>query len=424
MVEHEQSADPADKSVTHQHIAERCGVTQATVSRAFQRPDLVKAATRERILAVAAELGYDPALHETARRLALHRHGRKIIHHAIGLTFLTYLYKMNYYSRLYEGIMEGLAGLDYALLMKLLPHRDAIDRQVELPAIFWRGDIDGLLFCPGTPKMTLQQIFHHPLFRQCPKVGMLVRDFPGCSMVIANERQGAYQATKHLLAWGHRQFLHVIGYGENLDNRLTGVRRALLESALPPAQHLHLFKCHGNWYDPLHTPLVAHDDEQQDATQLLRYLRAHPQITALLALNDANAINIWYALNDAGYDIPLDYSLIGFDNTDPLPGARGGNLLTSVSIPLQQIGKEAVRLLIRQIEAPSYEWEELSFPPNWRSATRPPSPLLVHAQTSRRPIVVLPIICQSLAGGTPALQSHNPIVSGMGGMGGMGGFRS
>ena len=78
-------------------------------------------------------------------------------------------------------------------------------------------------------------------------------------------------------------------------------------------------------------------------------MHAHPEVTGILALNDACALNIWDTLEEIGVHIPQQISLIGFDDTDPYPGERGRNLLTSVRLPLHEMGRDAARVLLQHI---------------------------------------------------------------------------
>ena len=110
--------------------------------------------------------------------------------------------------------------------------------------------------------------------------------------------------------------------------------------------------------------------------RLRGYLEEHPAVTAILPLNDSNAIHCWRVLQDAGYRIPEDISIIGFDDTDPLPDSNGNNLLTSVHLPLEEIGRETIRLLIRQIESRQMEQVEICLPVTLRvrNSTGPARP--------------------------------------------------
>jgi DNA-binding LacI/PurR family transcriptional regulator len=78
-------------------------------------------------------------------------------------------------------------------------------------------------------------------------------------------------------------------------------------------------------------------------------MRAHPEVTAILGWNDGVALHAWYTLEAAGWRIPGEISLIGFDDAAAMPGPDGRNLLTTVRVPLREIGEEAARLITARV---------------------------------------------------------------------------
>ena len=95
-----------EHAVTQRDIAERCGVHQTAVSQALRHDPSISAATRERILAVALELGYDPEQHDAARRLVSRRHGTRIINRLIALFLPPRFHQSTYFLKLFQGIWD------------------------------------------------------------------------------------------------------------------------------------------------------------------------------------------------------------------------------------------------------------------------------------------------------------------------------
>ena len=93
---------PKHGVVTLKDIAEHCGVTVATVSRALRDPERHSKDTTERIMQAAAELGYDPLHHQGARRLALSRFGKHLVNHLIAVIFPPYFYRANYFAEILQ----------------------------------------------------------------------------------------------------------------------------------------------------------------------------------------------------------------------------------------------------------------------------------------------------------------------------------
>ncbi len=97
-------------------------------------------------------------------------------------------------------------------------------------------------------------------------------------------------------------------------------------------------------------------------------------MTGILALNDACALNIWDTLQEVGVRIPEQISLIGFDDTDPYLGDGGRNLLTSVRLPLYDMGREAARIIMQHITGELTQHVERTFSVRLmvRNSTMPP----------------------------------------------------
>jgi len=372
------------KLVTLQDVAQRCGFTKSTVSRALLNDPRVKPTTRSHILAIAEEMGYNPSQNAAARRLVLRGRGMDILNHNVALCIRSDMYTVNYYMLVFKGIVDELAHTDFTLLMLLAPPNEQ-DAVRALPPTFERGDIDGIITCAGINIPGALDLFRrHPLLKNCPVVGTVTKDVGSTSVVLGDEAQGAYLSAKHLLELGHREIIHYQGHAgqENYQKRLAGVRRAFSEYGLDAETHIHSMPFPQVWIEPhgLGNGKTGagelSDDAMQFSARLLATLRDHPRITAILPLNDANAIRIWRVLQDEGYRVPDDISIIGFDDTDPMMDLQGQNLLTSVRLPLEEIGREAVRLLMRQIEMHQLDPVEVVLPVELmlRQSTAPAHP--------------------------------------------------
>ncbi len=96
----------------------------------------------------------------------------------------------------------------------------------------------------------------------------------------------------------------------------------------------------------------------------------------MIALNDPSAIHACLQLDHAGYRVPAEISVVGFDDTDPLLDSDGRNLLTTVRTPLRELGGAAARLLLEGLEAPDQSDREITLSPTLviRGSTAAPSP--------------------------------------------------
>jgi LacI family transcriptional regulator len=341
------------KPITLQDIAERCGVSKMTVSLALRRDTRISKETTARVQAVAEELGYNAAQQEAARRLALRKHGQDVVNRLVALIFPPHFYRMRYFSDIFRGLLEALTPEGFGLLSTSLLHRD-----MELPPVYHRGEVDGLVVyasLAGDPAVMK--------LRECAGFGrrpvvILLGSKPDSLCVESDDRGGAVDTARHLLALGHRHILQFVfpGPEPRLAKRLDGLRATLTEAGLEPERHLHLLKVPSGWMDP--ERISAFNDDAYWATRdpatdpLVSYLRAHPEVTAVLGINDAVALHAWTVLRRAGYRVPEDISIVGFDDTDPMLDANGRNLLTTVHVPLVEVGQTAARLLVERVTNP------------------------------------------------------------------------
>lgn len=348
------------RAVTLQDIANRCGLSLFTVSLALRDDTRVKPATAARVRAAAEALGYDPARNQTARRLALMRHGRHMLNRVVALFVPQSLEEARYYNRLFWGVLHGLAEEGFALLVNKLPTAKG-QPGPDLTPLVRQGDIDGIIV-PENPTNDPQiQALRESSGRELPLVS-LIWPGDGYSSVTADDAGGMAAATRHLLALGHRQLLYLIQQSPNIlsERRLDGIRLALREAGLNPDHSLHVLPAYPRWVNP--RLAEAHRDDDGGEHPLSRWLHAHPAVTAVLGWNDGVALHAWYTLEAAGWRIPADISLIGFDDTDAYPGSDGRNLLTSVQVPLREIGEAAARFIVRRILGDATADEHLAVP--------------------------------------------------------------
>lgn len=172
---------------------------------------------------------------------------------------------------------------------------------------------------------------------------------PQRASVTADEYSGAKAATEHLLELGHRRiaFLH----SENsfsIPPRLRGYEDALREAGIAPRQNWRRVLSGKNEVGAQFSA-AGRRDLTSWITEGGRNNWKKVGCTALLCHNDETAVGALQALKENGLRVPDDVSVVGFDGTDI--GEYSSPRLTSVEIPLHQIGKAAVGLLERQIEA-------------------------------------------------------------------------
>ena len=301
--------------VTLQTIADALGVSRTTVSNAYNRPDQLAPALRDRILATARELGYsgpDPA----ARGL---RSGRRDV---VGLLFteqLSYAFTDPAAVLLLQGIARATEAAGLALLLVPAHGRGARsavqDAVVDAFCIYSMPD--------GHPNV------HAALERRLPTIVVDEPRLEGHAYVGIEDRKGARLAAEHLLGLGHRRFA-LLSEPTRDRERLRGYRDALQAAGIAWEQVVR------------HEQAANHPDRGLEGGRAL--LAAEPRPTALLACTDQLALGALEAARELGLRVPEDVSVVGFDD---VPGAAWSTpALTTVRQPLLEKGEIAGRLLI------------------------------------------------------------------------------
>jgi|tagenome__1003787_1003787.scaffolds.fasta_scaffold20785655_2 DNA-binding LacI/PurR family transcriptional regulator len=320
--------------VTLQTIADRVGVSRMTVSNAFSRPDQLSASLRDRILAVAEELGYvgpDP----TARALARGTTG------AVGLLMsdtLHYTLTDQVAMTFIASIADELAPTGLALTLLSAAPREGIvpARDVAMDgALVYSCDLSS----PAVGWL---------MRRRLPVVFVDQPPAPGVTSVNIDDRGGARAAAGHLLGLGHRRIGIVTsgfggGYGVLDDPRTAALAYGELQRML-------------GWLDELHAagvrPTVVrlpHGDPEEVGSSGGETLLAGPEPpTAILAFSDAIARGVIHAVEDKGLSVPGDVSVVGFDDNPMARWMRPA--LTTVRQDVDAKGRTAVRALTTEME--------------------------------------------------------------------------
>jgi LacI family transcriptional regulator len=370
-------------SVTQKDIAQRCGISQMAVSLALRRDSRVSAATIERVLAVAAELGYDPAQHQAARRMVLKRHGQDVVNHIIAAFVPANYYRFTYYTSILQGMLDVLTEANFGLLIQYLPRHYTLPAY-NLPPAFSSGNIDAAMMVgyPTIMAALCTRLRANPGFTDRPVIS-LMSSVAECAAVMPDETTGAYAVARHLVDLGHRRLTLVTAPWGNIDaveDRVTATRNALCDGGLDPVTALDIIHIEGwKWLLPLPENDYT-DDERLLFTKpdgqftLADYLARHPDVTAFLAPNDASALHLWYGLRQLGRRVPEDISLVGFDDTDSMPDDYGRNCLTTVHLPLIEMGHQAARHLLDRINGDQEDDPTYTLPTELvvRRSTAPP----------------------------------------------------
>jgi len=309
-------------------VADHLGVSRATVSNAYNRPDQLSPALRERILAAARELGYsgpDPA----ARGLRLRRTG------TVGVLLgesLTYAFRDPAAAMFLEGIANESERTGTSMLLIPSPVGDDATSAVRNAAV------DGFcIYCVSDSRHQLSAVIE----RRLPTVLIEGDAIEGAARVDIDQRTGAYSAAQHLKELGHER-VGILGERLHADGYRGWVDEPRLDTATEPVTRgralgyrdvfagAPIYEARGNRFEAGY----------QAAAEMLD---RHPEVTAILAETDMLAFGTQRLAAERGLRIPEDLSLVGFD--DIPPAARNVPPLTTVRQPLEEKGEVAYQLL-------------------------------------------------------------------------------
>jgi LacI family transcriptional regulator len=317
------------KRPTVADVARRAGVSAMTVSRVVNNDSRVLPATRAKVDAAIAALGYVPNL--AARSLAGARQCRiALLHSNPSAAYLS------------EFLMGSLAaaGANDALL-QVEPY-DAIEPPADLAKRLAQHRTDAVLL---PPPLSDDLVLLDALRSAGLAIAQIAtgRPSPLAQAVTIDDEAAAHAMTRHLLALGHRHIGFIAGNANQAASglRRAGYERALREAAMAPASDL----------------IVQGDFTYRSGlgaaeTLLLR----QPRPTAIFASNDDMAAAAVAAAHRRHLDVPNHITVCGFDDT-----AIATTIwpeLTTIRQPVAAMSGEATRLLVEAIRNRTAEREE------------------------------------------------------------------
>jgi LacI family transcriptional regulator len=318
------------RSTTTIHdVAERAGVSAATVSRVVNDSGQTADTTRARVLTAIEALGYRP--NRTAKSLA---HGATQTIAVAVPTFTT-----PFHNELLKGVRDRLEALDVDLLLCDLEWENP---EESLLTFLDRGAMDGLL-AAGLPPDSVVGEELRTMGRPAVLVGTR---WDHLDSFYWDETAGACMATEHLLAQGHTRIGMITTHHESRirDDRIRGYKGALQDAGIDPQD---------GWIVTGQTEKHAGFSEESGYEAMQVLLDTHPDLTAVFASSDVQAIGAWQALRHEGFAVPNDVALVGYDD---IKVSRFIGLST-ISQKMHDIGEAAADLLLHRLDETSDDTE-------------------------------------------------------------------
>lgn len=346
--------------VTLDAVAIKAGMSRWTVAAALRGRGRVNPETAKRLRELADAMGYDPALTQAGHSLAEARHGRRTRHHLVALSLPVGFLDLPYYADLQRGVVRGLiAGGSAAVVTDFyrveLNHLDAARRS---GTALLHGQVDAAIIYPFEVDAAHALVtgWRDGRFADRPVV-TLMRSLPGLPAVLGDPLPALMQAVSELASHGHR-LIAFAQWAEDPteDPQWRAIRqRCLAAAGLDPRLMPEVLNLPIAWMDPRQ---AAHDptevtpsaSESIHDAEFMRWLRAHPEVTALVLPNDAAALRVLAVVRRAGLQVPGDLSLVGGDGTDDFHDGRPGRFLASRKQPLERIGAAAARLALALVD--------------------------------------------------------------------------
>jgi LacI family transcriptional regulator len=317
-------------------VAALAKVSAGTVSNVLNRPTMVAPATRDRVLAAIAQLGF--VRNESARQL------RTGTARAIGLVVLDVANP--FFTDVARGVEEVASEAGHAVL--LCNTDESVQREARHLELLAEQRVHSVLITPADTSL-------EPILRLRERgVSVVLLDHPAeladaCSVSV-DDRVGGELAINHLLAEGHERIVMVNGQSRlyQARERRTGAMQALRKAGRPastirmigvPAFNVACGRRAGE-------ELLARTDRP----------------TAVFCANDMLALGVLQVMVRAGVSVPDDVAIVGYDDIDF--AAAAAVPLTSVRQPRQLIGRTAAELVIGETQEPEeHQHQHIVFTP-------------------------------------------------------------
>jgi LacI family transcriptional regulator len=305
---------------TIQSVAERAGVSIATVSNVLNSNGRVGADSRKRVLEAIEALAYRRNSLASSLRSRRSRLIGLVIPDITNSFFATIAYD-------FEELASD-TGYDFAVVTS----RESVDRERQRVQALLSRQIDGLIVVPASDTSLLSTALNEV---SLPPLVVLDRglDLAGTDTVGTDGEEGAYTATQHLLRLDHKQIAVMVPTLElgTMRDRVAGHKRALKDARLSVRPRI----------------LVGGPTVDGALAVIEEELLREDRPTAIFAASSVAALGAIKAIHALDLKMPYDVSLIAFDDADWMVASRPA--ITTVSQPTQEMVKLGWNLLLQRM---------------------------------------------------------------------------
>ena len=284
---------------TQADVARRAGVSRALVGIVFRDQPGASQENRDHIRAVAAEIGYVP---DRRAQLLSRKHA--------GTIGVAYSLAHDFHGTTVEHLYQAAEGVGLSLILS--GHGTTRSEETAVSTLLAYRCEGVVLVGSGSRPQYLEQIAS-----QVPAV-VVFRSVRrrGIGVVLTDDKAGACTATEHLLGLGHRRLIHINGaQSPGAADRRRGFRQTV--------------ERHGVSFEELRGGSTEEDGLRAGHELVERLQRTGPAgpPTAAVVFNDDCAVGVIAAVRAAGFRVPRDLSVVGFDDSR-LAGVPGVSLTT------------------------------------------------------------------------------------------------
>ncbi len=312
--------------ITIYDVASEAKVAISTVSRVLNGSPEVSEETRQRVLKAIEKLQFRPA--RTAKMLAQKQSDSL----AVALPSFT----SQFYNEILKGVKDCLREHDIDLLLCNLGSSSPYQT---LWRFLNRGAVDALLLVA----LPIDERLKRELVMLQAPVVLVGTQSPDFDCFHWDDLSGARAATDHLVKMGHRHIgkINAHAWSFNTEGRIAGFRNGLEAAGIPFNPEM---------IQSGDTLKHAGFSEEAGYEAMHKLLKVDPELTAVFAGSDVQAIGAWHALRELGKRVPEDVAIVGYDNIK-LSRYIG---LTTVDQHMQQVGREATEMLLKRRRESGY----------------------------------------------------------------------
>jgi LacI family transcriptional regulator len=310
--------------VTLKTLADRLGITVATVSRALKDYPDISPKTKAAVLSLSKELDYQPNL--LAQKL------RGNLSKSVGIIIPEIVH--HFFSSVISGIIECAEAKGYSVF--LTQSNESLEQEIGVAKKLFAAGVDGILISLSdetetAPHLKKFQEYGIPVV-QFDKVDLQFKS----SKVTVDDFNGAYEATEHLIEHGCKRILHIRGLDAPINSigRFEGYKAALEKNNIP--------------FRPEYVKQCVRVKNKEGYRLMQEALRMPNPPDGVFAITDMVAIGAADAILEAGLNIPNDIAIVGFSNVEV---AKYFNpKISSVHQPGFEMGEQAMNILLNEIE--------------------------------------------------------------------------